>query len=207
MTEWHETSREYWRNPRSYATPAELHISEPKYFTQDYLGALSDWIIENLCNAGLEKRHRILEVGSNCGRNLQRLFDNGFTNVFGVEISPEAVDDAWMVHPQIADRIMCASAQSYLAMQRSGSFDAIFTQSILMHIPPGEDYLFEQMARVARYLILTNEVENAAGILARHKFARNYREVFEDRCGWKQVFKGAHSTCTTRVFRHADEAD
>ena len=203
----HESSREYWRNPRRFATLDELHVSKPEYYAQESLGALSDWIIEVLCNAGLEQRHKILEVGCNCGRNLQRLFDKGFTNAFGVEISPEAVDYAWVAHPQIADRIMCAEAQSYLAMQRSGSFDAIFTQGVLMHVPPTDDYLFEQMARVSRYLIFTNEVETAGGILVRHKFTRNYRKVFEDRCGWKQIFEGAYSPSITRVFRHANNAD
>ncbi len=210
--ETHESSREYWRNPRRFATFDELHISKPEYYAQEGLGALSDWVIENLCNAGLEQRHKVLEIGSNCGRNLQRLFDKGFTNAFGVEISPEAVDYAWVAHPQIADRIMCSEAQPYLAMQRSCSFDAIFTQGVLMHVPPTDDYLFEQMARVARYIISVNEVEGAGGILVRHKFARNYREVFEDRCGWKQVFEGAHANAITRVFRReedidADEAD
>lgn len=196
-----EKAREYWRNPRLYATPEELGICEPKFFAQESLGALSDWLIEALRSARLSRSHKILEIGCNCGRNLDRLFKAGYTNVFGVEISPEAVDYAWVVHQRIANKIVCTDAQSYLAEQGPNSFHVIFTQSILMHVPPEEDYLFGQMARVARHLILVNEVERMTQILERHKYPRNYREVFEAFDGWQQIFKGGYSSGTTRVFQ------
>jgi len=197
----HETSREYWRHPRRYATSDEMHISEPKYYAQEGLGALSEWLIEVLRDARLSRSHRILEVGCNCGRNLDHLFKAGFTNVFGVELNPEAADHAWTAYPRIADKIVCSDAQSYLAEQASNSFNVVFTQGVLMHIQPDEDYLFGQMARVARHLILVNEVEIAAGILERHKFARNYKEVFEAFDGWVQVFEGSYSNAITRIFQ------
>ena len=200
---------EYWRNPRLHAqNDDELMISMPDFFAplhelSKYLGGLIERHVA-------DKNSRILEVGCNIGRTLNWLISNGFERVYGVEISPEAVEEAWVRFPEIAGRISCQDGQSYLATKKSRSFDVIFTQSCLMHVSPEEDVLFRSMARVAREVIMTNEQEtiNPGCTLERWKWGRNYREVFEP-LGWRQIWarhnnpvRGVEHS-TTRVFYRA----
>ena len=197
-----ETSREFWRDPFKYATnETEVQFGTPSYYTNpDTTRVISQNIIRILADAGAKKTWNILEIGCNCGRNLDYLAREGYTNIAGVEINPAAVEYAWRVHPDIAKHIRVADAQSILAMCCPEAFDLIFTQSVLMHVPPEDAYLFGQMARVAKKMILTCEVEmGQGGNLMRHKFARDYCEVFE-RLGWTQIFETEEQRRTVRVF-------
>ena len=188
-----ESSSEYWKHPRRYANKNELRVSLPEYYASKSLNHVSEWIGKQLLGHG----GTILEVGCNCGRNLDHLFGLGLS-VHGVEISPEAVEHARTAFPLIASYITMMDAQLYLSRQEDGAFDAIFTQGVLMHIPHDSD-LFAQITRVARDTILVNEVEKPSGIIARHKYTRNYKTLFES-LGWKEVFSAPYGTSMTRVF-------
>lgn len=199
-------SSEYWQNPRcdKKVSEKELAISVPKFYTDPALQPLSIYLTEHI-QKYVDPKERILEIGCNVGRNIEHLILAGYENVTGVEISPEAVEASWRYFPKAAPRIHCADARAYLAVQPSKSFYMIFTQSILMHVPPEDKSLFVSMARVAGSFILTNEVERNSGPLMKYKWNRNYQEVFKP-LGWKQIHvkdpslvpKTRHST--TRIF-------
>jgi len=203
-----ETSREYWQNTRRYAKNAEeIKVGEPSYYgRQQFDGEWSGNVVSDkvgalLVAAEVPREWSVLEVGCNCGRNLNLLHGIGYKNIRGVEISSEAAEYAWAVYPAIANRITVSDAQSFLAVCPPNSYDVIFTQSVLMHVPPEEDYLFAQMARVARKIILTCEIEmNQISCLARHKFARNYKDVFEA-LGWKQLLEAEDDRRILRIFK------
>jgi 2-polyprenyl-3-methyl-5-hydroxy-6-metoxy-1,4-benzoquinol methylase len=195
-----ETSREYWQNTKRYARNAEeIKVGEPSYYGTQRI--ISDKIGTLLVAAEAPREWSILEVGCNCGKNMNWLHSIGYKNIRGVEISSEAAEYAWSVYPTIADRIVVSDAQSFLAMRYPNSYDVIYTQSVLMHVPPEEDYLFAQMSRVASKIILTCEVEmDQISCLIRHKFARNYKDVFEA-LGWKQLLDAKDDRRALRVFK------
>ena len=196
---------EFWRNPRHAGDIAGLEYCLPEYYADPKLIPLSGYMAKMIVDH-VQYGSSILEIGCNCGRNLYHLREFGFSEVFGVEINPEAVELAWRRYPEIAGQITCADARSYLAAQPSRSVDVIFTQSVLMHIPPEDESLFRSMARVAGLSIVTNEVEINKGMLMLYKWDRNYNDVFEQ-LGWEQMYfnprsgmPGASST-VSRVFK------
>jgi len=195
-----ETSREYWRSPDKYHQNVhEKNFGRPEFYLDSKFNAISEQIVEMLDAVGADKSWRILEVGCNCGRNIKFLLQAGYENVEGVEINPEAVEVSWEEIPHVARRIQVADAQSFLAMKPPNSYDLIYTQSILMHVPPEDDYLFKQMSRVASKMLFVSEVEIQVGNLRRHKYDRNYKDVFE-RLGWRQVLVAPNNHRIMRVF-------
>lgn len=188
-----ESSSEYWKHPRLYASKEELRVSLPEYYAHESLNPLNEWIGKQLIAHGVDN---ILEVGCNCGRNVAHLLSLGL-NARGVEISPEAVEYAKTAFPTAYPHITLMDAELYLACQ--DSFGAIFTQGVLMHVPHNSG-LFAEIARVASDLILVNEVERPKGIIERHKYSRSYKALFEG-LGWQEVFSAPFRTSMTRVFR------
>ena len=195
-----ETSREFWRDPAKYSrTEAETNYGTPCFYLSAHNERTSETIEKVFAHVGVQKTWSILEVGCNCGRNIDYLQGAGYLNVSGVEINPAAVEYAWGALPDAARTMTVSDAQSFLAMKPPRSYGIIFTQGVLMHVPPEDDYLFRQMARVASKGILTCEVEVQAGELMRHKFNRNYRDVFEG-LGLAQIGTLPERRRTIRIF-------
>ena len=195
-----ETSREYWRDPVKHSrTEMEINYGTPSHYLITHNERISETIERVFACVGVQKGWDILEVGCNCGRNIAYLQEAGYLNVTGVEINPETVEYAWSAMPDAARTMTVSDAQSFLAMKPPNSYDIIFTQSILMHVPPEDEYLFSQMARVASRGILICEVETQVGELMRHKFNRNYREVFEG-LGLTQIGVLPERRRTIRMF-------
>ena len=196
-----ETAREFWRDPIKHSrTEMEANYGTPYFYLSDHNERISRTIERVFAHVGVQKGWDILEVGCNCGRNIAYLQDAGYLNVTGVEINPEAVEYAWAALPPAARAMTVSDAQSFLAMKPPNSYDVVFTQSVLMHVPPEDDYLFGQMARVASKGVLTCEVETQSGELLRHKFNRNYRGVFEG-LGLTQIGVLPERRRTIRMFR------
>ena len=195
-----ETSREFWRNPDTYArNEKEVGFGEPSFYAEAQFNYISEQIVRMLELVEADKAWKVLEVGCNCGRNMDHMLRAGYEDIEGVEINPKAVEYAREHFPEVASGMTVSDAQSFLATKPPGSYDLIYTQSVLMHVPPEDDYLFEQMARVAGKMLFISEVEVQAGNLLRHKFNRNYREVFEA-LGWRQILLKPHDRRVMRVF-------
>lgn len=195
-----ETSREYWRDGQKYARDISEHVFvEPSFYAEASTILISEAIEKVLRATGAKEHWRMLEVGCNCGRNLNYLYESDYKNVYGVEINPVAVEHAWQVFPSIAKKITVSDAQSFLAMKPPNDYDLVYSQSVLMHVPPEDDYLFSQMARVAKMGLIICEVETNAGCLRRHKYNRNYKNVFEG-LGMTQIHKATDGHRTVRSF-------
>ncbi|MBN2190750.1 MAG: methyltransferase domain-containing protein [Candidatus Aureabacteria bacterium] len=155
----------------------------------------------------------ILELGCNCGSNLHWLHKMGYKNLSGMEINPEAVEQAYISFPGMkgAVNISLGSIEELLPKMPSKSVDAIFTMGVSMHIHPSDNFLFREMRRVARKHICTMEPESAN---SNYVFARNYRRVFR-RLGChqlkssmitKEAFpKVNYEGCVARLFLSAGE--
>ena len=97
--------------------------------------------------------------------------------------------------------IMVGNMLDILPTLADNAYDCVFTQSVLMHM---ENPPMKEISRVARRIILTNEVEYPSKLedLGKFRWARKYGFS-----GWKQVYY-KHTTgvkdisvATTRIFR------
>ncbi len=127
----------------------------------------------------------ILELGCNCGANLNWLRQLGYRHLSGVEINPNAVEEMRHSFPETADHVpvQVGSLDTVLSGMPDKSVDVVFTMGVAMHIHPADNAVFKDMKRVARKFICTMEPESAN---SNYVFARNYRRVFS-RLGCPQL--------------------
>ncbi|HUW45749.1 MAG TPA: class I SAM-dependent methyltransferase [Dehalococcoidia bacterium] len=163
-----EDQIEYWINP----TPENL----PHTYLEH--NGRSDMLVDIVKKKiALENNRTILEVGCNVGRNLSSLESAGYTHLAGVDVNSKALDmvqaKACLMHGPI-EKVLPRILQPY---------GLVFTMAVLQHIPPENDKVFEHIARLGRYNLLT--IENEVSQNSRH-FPRNYKTVFE-KLGMKQI--------------------
>jgi pseudaminic acid biosynthesis-associated methylase len=87
----------------------------------------------------------ILEVGCNCGINLQALHNLGFTNLSGIDIGQVAIDEAKKRLPNASFTVGSLLNMPY----GDSSFDIVFSSGVLIHQNP-KDALPKAMAEMQR---------------------------------------------------------
>ena len=193
-----EAVQDYWRTPPDEGNrPA------------NYLGgaARSAWLVE-LVRQHLPADARVLEIGCNVGRNLNHLFDAGYRNLAGIEISENAVRLLRQAYPELAAtaRIHTGAVEEHIRRFAEREFDLVFTMAVLEHIHHDSAWVFAEMVRVTKGILIT--VEDEREFSERH-FPRNYRRVFST-LGMQHVrtlgcdgIEGLGPGFYARVFRKA----
>jgi SAM-dependent methyltransferase len=120
----------------------------------------------------------ILELGSNCGINLNVLSKNGYHNINGMEINPHAIDEMYKSFPQLKVNIANISFEDGLKCIPSDSFDLIFSMAVLLHVHPSSNLIFDEIARISKKYICIVEAET---LNCKYIFPRNYKRLFESR--------------------------
>lgn len=133
----------------------------------------------------INQKNSILELGCNCGANLNHLRNMGYSALSGVEINETAIEQMRLCFPDLIKNttISIGSLEELLPELPSNSVDVVFTMAVLMHIHPTANSIFREMIRVAKRFICTLELESAN---CSYVFARNYRRVFT-RLGCSQL--------------------
>ena len=159
---------EYWKNPDEQNYPEKyLNGEERTAFLVDK--------ISNRC----DKSSCILEIGCNCGRNLNGLYQSGYKNLYGIEINENAINLINSYYPEVFENICIwgLPAERALISIPSNIYDLVFTMAVLEHIHPiVEKLVFENMKRVSAKYIMTIEDETTE---SDRLFPRNYQDVFE----------------------------
>jgi len=169
------TIHSYWRQPWDGSN-----------LPQGYLeGKEKSEFLLRLLEKHADRQSKILEVGCNVGRNLNELFLAGFRNLEGIEISETAVELLRHSYPEMgrSTRIHNIAVEDVVKEFEDGQFDVVFTMAVLEHIHKDSEWVFAEMARITKSLLVT--IEDERGLSWRH-FPRNYRKVFE-RLGMKQT--------------------
>jgi len=92
--------------------------------------------------ARVPRTSSVLEVGCSAGRQLDALAESGFTELEGIDLSPDAV-----LHCKWPARVGDARDLPFA----DDSFDLVMTSGALMHVPPAEKgKALSEMKRVAR---------------------------------------------------------
>jgi SAM-dependent methyltransferase len=158
---------DYWREPdaanraEGYANPIER----------------SEFLLD-LLEPFVSRDEPILEIGPNVGRNLEHLRRAGFKHLAGIEISAKALEAMHAVYPDLVPvvKIYNAPVEDVIRDIPDLSYGAVFTMAVLEHIHPDSDWIFAEMVRVCRGVIVTIEDEESQ--TWRH-VPRDYRSIFE----------------------------
>jgi len=173
--------QEFWRNPdgKSLEDGGLKSICRPSFFVN--LKGVTAMVTSTLLKY-LPLDASIIELGCGTGRNLAGLKAVGYTNLFGVEINPDAIALGRKSFPLLEGiDILCSSIED--AINDLPEADCYFTQGVLMHLPPTSDWVHEVIARKARKIIMTSENEDHGYVIA---WARNYANVF-GKFGWVEL--------------------
>jgi SAM-dependent methyltransferase len=171
-----EEAQRYWTAP-----PDEKNLPD-RYAHGDTRGSAE---LVRLLDQLVKKDAAILEIGCNAGRNLNHLYQSGFTNLSAIEISPAAIAFFGRTFPNAAKvtDVKIGSFEEVLPTYPDKRFDLLFSMAVMMHIHPDSAFVFAHMVRVSRMVLAIEDERESTS--TRH-FGRNYREVFEP-LGAKQV--------------------
>jgi SAM-dependent methyltransferase len=175
--------RSYWatRTDESNGNEPASYAGKPQAIVEFLHGFWQPYVTPEM---------RILEVGCNAGANLHGLRERGYRNLAGVEINPAAIAALRHSFPELADAEITEGALEQVLPQIE-PVDVVFSMAVLLHVHPSSTAVFEQMARLGRYVCVI-EAESST---LRYIFARNYRRVFE-RLGCAQL-------CSARLTEEA----
>ena len=163
----------YWQQPKD-------GTNKPR----DYLTGIekSQFLLEKIKH--LDSDSKILEVGCNVGRNLNHLYETGFHNLHGIELSMDAIETMKSNFTAMYDNstIQNVTAEEFFENCLTG-FDLIFTMAVLEHIHTDSNWIFEKLGKASLKYIIT--IEDEESISWKH-FPRDYKKIFEN-YGFKQI--------------------
>jgi len=163
----------FWRSPDERNAP-EKYLGWPER---------SAYLLE-VIKKFARKTSSILEIGCNCGRNLEALRAAGYANLAGIEINPRAVEVLERHFPELHKTANIVNAPAEDALEAFPvPFDLAFSMAVLMHIHPDAG-IFAKIANAARH-VLVIESEQRSDI---YHFSYNYTEIFAA-LGMEQVFE------------------
>lgn len=178
--------RRYW----SYHKPKPIHVIHDYWRTPDAANDPHGYLIYQPRSAflvGLLQKYvptegSLLELGCNVGRNLNEAYQAGYSNLEGIDINPEAVQILKQSYPNMAKVATIHVGPIEDHLRSIGNKECIFTVAVLLHIHPTSDWIFAEMAKRVKTLIV---IEGESGAGWRH-FPRNYKKIFEN-LGMRQV--------------------
>jgi len=158
----------------------------------------------------------VLEVGCGAGRNLAAFAQAGYSELYGVDISGNAIA---VMRERLPDllregHIFCESADAALAQFSDRFFSLIFSMAAVQHFTPEvAEVAIPLIAAKAAKCIITIEHERASNV---HLWPRDYQALYES-LGfvqthtepvpyhiWEQAGSAAYrEPYTLRVFRRA----
>ncbi|MDZ7850346.1 MAG: class I SAM-dependent methyltransferase [Halodesulfurarchaeum sp.] len=197
--EWASRSGEY--SPEYYAHYGADAASEAvRKAIEDYLGP----------------DPAILEIGCSSGRNLAALLEAGYTDLTGVELNDAAEDVMETNFPALAKTatVHYRSIESVLREFEKDQFDVVFSVETLQHIHPDSEWVFDELSRITRDLLLTVENEGQEGPNGDSAnvnyvdtdvplYYRDWKRIFTNR-GFEAVAVESAPRDTIRTFRLRD---
>jgi SAM-dependent methyltransferase len=124
----------------------------------------------------------ILEIGCNCGRNLKHLWDAGYHDCSGIEISTQAIVMMRERYPECDIKVIPHAVEDIIRSLPSDHYDLVFTMAVLLHLHPDSVWVLGEMVRISAHYIITIECENSNAVYqdgVQRQFARNYQELLE----------------------------
>jgi SAM-dependent methyltransferase len=156
----------------------------------------------------------VLEVGCSSGRHLAHLLDNGYENLTGIDLNDESFEVMAEYYPHLFETgtFLAGAIEEHLPEFPDDSFDVVYSVETLQHVHPDDEWVFEELARISRDLVVTAENEGNSPQRGREGaevsyvnddfplYHRNWKHVFTD-LGLAQLLREPSKRDTVRVFR------
>ena len=189
--EYKNKQQEYWADP--YDEPnSPIEYSKHKRRSDYLLSVLPKYV---------KKKESILEIGCNIGRNLNALSEEGYLNLTGIDINTKALKQSKEVSPTLKAKLINNSIENWVEDKKK--YDCVYTMAVMIHLPYESDWVFKEIAKKARRILIT--IEDEENVTWKH-FPRNYNDIFS-KFGWREVFfeeldgPDALKGYKTRVFK------
>ncbi|MFC7078415.1 class I SAM-dependent methyltransferase [Haloarcula halophila] len=156
----------------------------------------------------------ILEIGCGSGRHLAALLERGYENLSGIDINDEAFEVMADQYPTLHDRgtFHVGAIEGLVSEFDTDAFDVVYTVETLQHIHPDDEWVFEEIARIAGDILITAENEGNSPQRGRGETAvsqvddefplyhRNWKTIFTE-LRFAQLIREPTKRDTIRVFR------
>ena len=154
-----------WINPDNKNTPREYkkHLER------------SVFVYDQAFDPYVPLDSSILDIGCNCGRDLNYLYRHGYKNLTGIDVSKDALNYVSMFWPEMMNQeyeqplLIHSPIEDIIKHFEDLSFNVVYCFSVLMHLPDELTWIFEEMKRITKNYIIIVEDDK-----------RNYSEIFSD---------------------------
>lgn len=181
----------------------------PDYYAHYGPNATSERLREQL-DAIVGRDASVLEIGCSAGRHLAHLYENGYRDLWGVDINRDAATVMRQAYPALAAAGTFAfdAIEDVVTEFDDRQFDAVYSVETLQHIHHDHEWVFEEIARITDDLLVTVEMEpddgEAPGVdYVKGEFPlyrRDWHAVFTS-LGFEPVSSLAAERGTLRAFR------
>jgi len=169
---------------RLYTDRNSRHLEDWNQFYLDNWGQTKLAMNERFLGH-IDRSARILELGCNTGMQLMGLQENGFTNLYSVEIQPYAAEKA----KEYTQHVNIVQGSGLDLPFRDGFMDVVCTNGVLIHISPDDlpRVMAEMMRCSSRYIwgfeyfmpdITTIKYRDNVGYAWKGDYARLFMEQF-----------------------------
>lgn len=167
--------QDYWASQDNETINSPAHYAAKDQLTGNFIARLLEPHVHHEAS--------ILELGSNCGLNLDCLRRAGFRNLAGIDICTDARTVMKQIFPDLNADLRIGSLEEVLPRLPSASHRVVLSVATFMAIHPSSNLVFREAVRVSGGFICTIEPEVANNC---YVFIRNYRRQFE-RLGCRQL--------------------
>ena len=105
----------------------------------------------------------VLELGCSSGRHLRHLQEEGYDDLHGIDVNADAFEVMVDEYPELAHamRFYADPIEDVVPDLDDDAFGAVFSVETLQHVHPENEWVFDELVRVADDLIVTVEHEGS----------------------------------------------
>lgn len=133
-------------------------------------------LLKKEINNYASKNDKILDICCSVGRMLNSLSEDGYNNLYGVDINKVAIERSKEVFIKLKNtHLICSSAENFLPSRKNNEFDVVFSLSASLELIPPSFPLVREISRITKkyFICLIDENGHAYPRFWRYEFKKN----------------------------------
>lgn len=151
----------YWKEPKDH--------NKTSNYNKEHTQQRSRYLVGMFEKYNIDKNSNILEIGCNCGRNLNHLNKAGYKNLSGIEINNEALTLLHEIFPELSAELINGSIEDNILFFKDYQFDVVYTMAVIQHIHIDSNWIFKHIARICKKYLILIELDT-----------RDYEKIFSN---------------------------